>query len=338
MTSSSQDRTSALRIGLLGASRIAVEAVIAPAAELGHRVVAVAARDRDRAEAYATEHHIERVLDSYQDVIDDPEVDVVYNGLTNSLHGPWNRAAAAAGKAVFSEKPFARNGAEAREVAAEIDAAGVPVLEAFHFYFHPSFVRSMELIATGAIGRLSRIDIDMSMPTPPATDARWSYDLAGGAMMDLGCYALHLFRTVGDRLGIGSTLAVTQASCEVYDDDDRVDSSASFEVAYPDGVVGAADVSMVGDGFHFTVTYTGDRGTLHVHDFPGPHRDDRLTLTAADGSQTVEHAGTRPTYAYQLEALADSLRGGTRVGGTADSVGTMALIDDVYRAAGLPPR
>ena len=87
-----------VRIGLLGASRIAESAVIGPAAELGHRVVAVAARDRSRAAVFAEKYAVERVLDGYQAVIDDAEVDVVYNPLANSQHAPWNLAAIAAGK------------------------------------------------------------------------------------------------------------------------------------------------------------------------------------------------------------------------------------------------
>ena len=103
-----------LRIGVLGASRIAEAAIVGPAAELGHRLVAVAARDRSRAEVFADKYGVERVLDGYQAVIDDPEVDVVYNPLANSLHAPWNLAAIAAGKPVLSEKPFARDQSEAR--------------------------------------------------------------------------------------------------------------------------------------------------------------------------------------------------------------------------------
>ena len=126
-----------LRIGVLGASRIAESAIVGPAAELGHRLVAVAARDPSRAELFAEKYGVERVVDGYQDVIDDPEVDVVYNPLANSLHAPWNLAAIAAGKPVLSEKPFARDQSEARTVAEAADAAGVTVLEGFHYFFHP---------------------------------------------------------------------------------------------------------------------------------------------------------------------------------------------------------
>ena len=98
--------TAPLRIGILGAARIADEGIVAPARTLGHEVVAVAARDRTRAEAFAAERGIARVHDTYADVIADPDVDLVYNALVNSLHARWNIAALQAGKHVLSEKPL----------------------------------------------------------------------------------------------------------------------------------------------------------------------------------------------------------------------------------------
>jgi predicted dehydrogenase len=94
-----------LRIGVLGAARIAGLAIVGPARTTSDRLVAVAARDRRRAEAFAASHGVERVLDGYADVVADPEVEVVYNPLANGLHGPWNLAAIAAGKHVLTESP-----------------------------------------------------------------------------------------------------------------------------------------------------------------------------------------------------------------------------------------
>jgi predicted dehydrogenase len=190
-----------VRIGLLGASRIAESAVIGPAAELGHRVVAVAARDRSRAAVFAEKYAVERVLDGYQAVIDDAEVDVVYNPLANSQHAPWNLAAIAAGKPVPSEKPFARDQSEAQRVADAADAAGITVLEGFHYFFHPVTQRAFELTANGTLGTITHVEVRMAMPTPGDDDPRWSLELAGGALMDLGCYGLHVMRSLG-RLGV----------------------------------------------------------------------------------------------------------------------------------------
>src|SRR4051812_15910021 len=102
-----------LRIGVLGAARISDVSLLGPARELGVRLVAVATRDRARSGAYAERHGIERVHDSYEQVIADPEVEAIYNPLPNSAHAPWNLAAIAAGKHVLTEKPAASNGVEA---------------------------------------------------------------------------------------------------------------------------------------------------------------------------------------------------------------------------------
>src|SRR4051794_10876363 len=186
-----------LRIGILGASRIAEHAIVGPAHELGHRLVVVAARAPQRATSFAAKFGVERVAGSYQDVIDDPEVDVVYNPLANSLHGPWNLAAIAAGKPVLSEKPFARDQTEARMVADAATAAGVPVLEGFHYYFHPVTARAFALAADGTLGTVTHVEVRMAMPAPADDDPRWSFDMAGGALMDLGCYGLHVMRSLG---------------------------------------------------------------------------------------------------------------------------------------------
>lgn len=112
-----------LRIGILGASRIAEKAIVGPAEDLGHRLVAVAARDRRRAEAFA-EKYGSNAYWTDRDVVEDPDVDMVYNPLANGLHAPWNLAAIAAGKPVLSEKPFARNESEAATVAQAARDAG----------------------------------------------------------------------------------------------------------------------------------------------------------------------------------------------------------------------
>jgi predicted dehydrogenase len=108
--------TEPLRIGILGAAQIADEGIIAPARTLGHELVAVAARDRTRAEAFAADHGIAKVHDTYAGVIADPDVDLVCNALVNSLHTQWNIAALQAGKHVLSEKPLTSNAGQARAV------------------------------------------------------------------------------------------------------------------------------------------------------------------------------------------------------------------------------
>ena len=141
-----------LRIGVLGAARISELSIIGPAAATGTRLVAVAARDRARAETFAEAHGIERVHESYADVIADPEVEAIYNPLANSLHAPWNKAAILAGKHVLTEKPFASNATEAAEVRDLARGRSLVLFEGFHYLYHPLMQRLMSLLADGELG------------------------------------------------------------------------------------------------------------------------------------------------------------------------------------------
>ncbi|TPG37251.1 Gfo/Idh/MocA family protein [Mycolicibacterium hodleri] len=326
-----------LRVGVLGASRIAESAIVGPAAELGHRLVAVAARDRSRAEAFAEKYGVERVLHNYQEVIDDPAVDVVYNPLANSLHAPWNLAAVAAGKPVLSEKPFARNEVEARRVAEAADAAGVTVLEGFHYFFHPVTQRAFELVADGTLGEITHVEVRMAMPAPADDDPRWSLELAGGALMDLGCYGLHVMRSLG-RLGvpgIEGRPSVTRAHAEQRTP--GVDAWCDVQLGFPGGATGLSANSMVADHRSFTIRIVGTAGDLLVHDFIGPSGNDRLTINTPAGT-VEEHLGTRASYTYQLEAFAAHVQHGAPLPfGVADAVANMAFVDNAYRAAGMQP-
>ena len=185
-----------IRIGVLGAARIADLAIVRPARVTGHHPVAVATRDRRRAEDFAHRHGVERALGTYADVLADTDVEAIYNPLANALHGPWNLAAIQAGKHVLSEKPFAGNADEARVVRDAAAAAQVTMMEGFHYLYHPVTRRLHELLDSGELGELRAAEIEMFMPAPDDRDPRWSYELAGGALMDIGCYSLHAHRAL----------------------------------------------------------------------------------------------------------------------------------------------
>jgi predicted dehydrogenase len=325
-----------LRIGVLGAARIAEEALIAPARATGHRVVAVAARDRDRAQAFAERHGVERVLDSYTDLVADAEVEVVYNPLANGLHASWNLAAVRAGKHVLSEKPFASTGDEAAIVRDAAVAAGVTALEAFHYLHHPVAQRLMQLLDTGELGELRAVEVDMVMPAPADSDPRWSAELAGGALMDVGCYALHLARALG-RFAGGEPRLVT-ASADEAAAHPGVDERLTAELAYPSGATARAHCSMVTDHVQFSARVIGSAGEAFAANFVKPQYDDTLTVTVG-GAERVEHPGTRPSYDFQLDALAAHLRDGAALPfDVDDAVVQMQLVDACYLAAGLPLR
>ncbi len=325
-----------LRIGVLGAARIAEEAMINPARATGHRVVAVAARDRDRAEMFAARHGVERVLDSYADLVSDPEVEVVYNPLANALHAPWNLAAIRAGKHALSEKPFASDAAEAALVRDAARASQVTVLEAFHYLYHPVARRLIGLLDSGELGELTAVEIDMVMPEPRDNDPRWQFDLAGGAVMDVGCYALHFSRMLG-RLAGGEPSLVT-ARADERAGHPGVDERLTAELAYPSGATARAHCDMAADVVQFSARVVGTRGTAYAANFVKPPVDDRVIVTTEAG-EIVEHLGSRPSYDFQLDAFAAHLRDGAPLPfDVDDAVTQMRLVDACYVAAGLPLR
>jgi predicted dehydrogenase len=325
-----------LRVGILGAARIAELAIVKPAHATGTRLVTVAARDRRRAEAFAAEHGVERTTDSYGDVLADPEVEVVYNPLPNAFHGPWNLAAVAAAKHVLSEKPFASTADEAIEVRVAAQDAGVTVVEGFHYLFHPVMQRLFTLLDSGELGELQRVDALIAMPKPDEGDPRWSFDLAGGALMDLGCYGLHAQRHLGR--WAGGEPELVDARAKERTGAPGVDERLEADLRFPSGATGSVRCSMAHPRFEMTLRVVGSRGEAAVMDFVQPHKDDRVVVRTEDG-ETTEHLGTRSSYIFQLEAFIRALRGGAPMPtGPDDAVPTAQLIDRCYRAAGLPLR
>ena len=187
-----------VRIGILGAARIAPGGMIKPARNNDEAEVrAVAARDRSRAEAFASKHGIPTVHDSYAALLADPEIDAIYNPLPNGLHAEWTIAALEAGKHVLCEKPFTANATEAEAVAAVAARTGLVVMEAFHYRYHPLAQRMREIVESGELGTIRRVETALCFPLPKFSDIRYQYDLAGGATMDVGSYTVHLARLLG---------------------------------------------------------------------------------------------------------------------------------------------
>jgi predicted dehydrogenase len=325
-----------LRIGVLGAARIAELSMVKPAAATGHRLVAVAARDPMRAAAFAERHGVERVHASYEDVLADPEVEAVYNPLANALHAPWNLRALDAGKHVLSEKPSAGNAQEAAMVRDAAQAAGRVFMEGFHFPYHPLFQRALSLLDEGAIGEVRQVEAFLGMPAPDPTDPRWSFELAGGSTMDLGCYSLSALALLAHHLG-GPPMIVSGRADERAGSP-GVDERLTVDVEFASGATGTAGSDMDATGWDFHLTVTGTDGEIHLPDFPRPHEDDSLELRRG-GHRRVERLGSRSSYTYQLEAFAAAIRHGSPVATDADfAVTVMELIDAAYAASGLPRR
>jgi predicted dehydrogenase len=322
-----------LRIGVLGAARIAPSALIKPAKDNVDVVVtAVAARDGSRARAFAAKHGIAHVHESYEALLADPDIDAVYNPLPNGLHGKWTRAALDAGKHVLCEKPLTANADEAREIADLAATSDRVVMEAFHYRYHPMALRTEQIIASGVIGKLQRVEAALCFPLPKFSDIRYNYPLAGGALMDAGCYAVHMVRTFG-----GSTPEVVSAQAKLRDS--QIDRAMTAELRFAAGHSGRIRCSMWSVRLlEISARVVGDRGELKLFNPVTPQFVNRLSIRSPEGRR-VERFPHRPSYAYQLDAFAAAVLRGEPVKTTPeDAVENMTVIDGIYRAAGLPLR
>ena len=324
-----------MRIGVLGAARITPAALMRPAKVVdGVEVAAVAARDRHRAEAFALKFGVPTVHDSYADLVSDPSLDAVYVPLPNGLHAQWTLAALKAGKHVLCEKPFTSNAAQAREVAQAADGTGLVVMEAFHYRYHPLARRMEDVAHGGELGRIRHVETAMCFPLPRFSDIRYNYDLAGGALMDAGCYAVHCLRLLapGDP-------TVTAARALRLARDPRIDRAMIADFTFLGGATGRIHTSMWSSTLlRIRARVAGERGTMTVQNFAVPQLPSRFVVTV-DGRRRRETFDGEPTYVHQLRAFVAAVAGRpTNLTPPADSVATMSLIDNIYTAAGLPLR
>ncbi|MGY4711355.1 Gfo/Idh/MocA family protein [Mycolicibacterium sp. CBM1] len=327
------DSAGRLRIGILGASSFAPTTIINPARD-NHDVVvaAVGARDPASAAEFAAKYDIAKAHGSYQAVLDDPDVDAIYVLVPTSMHGRWTKAALAAGKHVLVEKPFTANAAEAREVADMAAGSDRVVMEAIQFRHHPLTRRVEQIIASGELGTLRRVDVTLCVLLPRFKANCYNYALGGGAMMDAGSYVTNMARTFG-----GSTPEVVSAQVKLQKP--KVDRAMKADLRYANGHSGRLRCALwSGNLFRASARVIGDDGELRWLSPATPNLLPLLRVRSANGKRT-ERFSRRPTYSFQLDAFAGSvLRGEPVRTSPQDAVENMSVIDAVYRAAGLPVR
>ena len=322
-----------VRWGVLGCAAIATEKVI-PAMQRSERceVVAIASRDRGRAAETAEQLGIPHHHGSYDDLLADPEVEAVYNPLPNHLHAEWTLRAAAAGKHVLCEKPLALTAAEAAEMVEGCRAAGVLLMEAFMYRLHPMWLRVRELVTTGAIGELDAIQIFFSYRNVDPANIRNIADFGGGALMDIGCYAINVSRWMFDSEPTDVTAAVRR------------------DPTFGTDVLTSAVLDFGGRHATFTcstqiesdqrVHLIGTDGRLLVEipfNIP-PDRPTRIVHAAggdppvAPGIDVIEIPTADP-YGAQCDAFSAAVRDGSEVPiPPEDAVANMAVIDRILAA------
>ena len=325
-----------IRIGILGAARIAPRGIITPANEtLGAEVVAVAARDLDRARTFAAQHSIPMAFGSYAELMVRDDVDLVYCALPPSAHLEWCVAALESGKHVLVEKPFANNAQDAAQMVAAARAAGKHLIEGFHYRFHPLFDRALGMLRAGAIGRIRHIEavFNADLPDTPG-ELRYIEALGGGALMDLGCYCMHWIRTVA---GEEPTVTRARARCGTP----GVDLDIEADMAFVSGPTARLKCSMQPpDGLLYRrLRVQGDAGVLEIENPVSPHSGATLSIDGPNAPMPQIVSGGDTTFHYQLRHVMEVIEGRAEpLTGGDDAIGNMRAIDAIYRASGLRPR
>jgi len=320
-----------IRIGVLGAAKVAEYALIPPVADNDGAIIsAVASRSVERAQAYAKKHSIPTISDDYQALVEREDIDLIYNALPPSEHAAMTIAALRAGKPVLCEKPFAMNANEARQMVSVAQETGLPLIEAFHYRFHPAFSFILDEVRKGTIGTVQSISGRLTGPLPNIDgEVRYIPELGGGALMDLGCYPVHLLRTL-----MGAEPTVTEAQAVMSKT--GVDLSFEGHLRFPCGARGKVVCSMALDAkLEARLEIVGDAGQIDFINPLAPHMGHKITITTEE-EKHYKVAKDKTTYACQLEHVLDVLAGTAQpLTGGGDAIANMTVIDNLYAAAGV---
>ncbi|KAK9320513.1 hypothetical protein V1517DRAFT_329206 [Lipomyces orientalis] len=344
-----------LKLGILSAAAIAPRAVINPAKLMPEKVqiYSVAARDPARAKEFAKKYGIPHAHDSYEDLIADPEVEAVYIPLPNGLHYEWTLKCIELGKPVLLEKPATSNAAQAEKLFEIAKEQEVLIVEAFHWWFHPAAKLVKEIVRNKEeFGEVEKFEGSLCVSHFfKDDDIRFDFALAGGSLMDMGCYPISWMRYyLGE-----NPVAAKSLELEVYPKDAKIDGFASVEYSFASSEKKKAIVhcglrtplsTLWRIGFIPKMIITSSKKDL-VYTMPlWPHVYHNISVRdistgkVENQSCFVEGKETWSTYAFQLEAFADSVKGGKTVPlfSSEDSVENMKAVDMAYEAVGLPLR
>jgi predicted dehydrogenase len=322
-----------LRWGVLGVSNFAMRKVI-PAVrgcEFG-TIAAIASRDLDKAKTAAKEMGIETAHGSYEDLLADSSIDVIYNPLPNHMHVPWSVRAADAGKHVLCEKPVALSPTELRELIVARDRNRVQIGEAFMIRYHPQWLRVLELVRGGAIGDLRAVSTAFSYFNRKAENVRNNPSFGGGGLFDIGCYAIHVSRWL-----FGAE-PVTVSGVLQNDPDFQVDRLASAVMEFPCGhAVFVCSTQMVP---YQRVQIFGTTGRIEVEIPFNAVPGEQMRLRLDDGSD-VKGSGVREElvagcdqYTLEVDGFSQAVLGQIPLAcSLEDSFGNAAAIEAVFASA-----
>lgn len=321
--------TEPIRWGIIGPGRIAEQVVRDFAVVDGARVVAVASRSLPRAQDFADRHGLVRAYGAYGQILDDPEVDVLYVATPHSHHAAVARAALQAGKALLVEKAFAATSAGATGVVELARARGTFVMEAMWTRFQPAVVALRGLVADGAIGQVRSVQADLGVQRAfDPEDRLFALELGGGALLDLGVYVVSFAQML---LGTPDTVAAVGSRFPT-----GVDAEAGLLLGYADGRSAALTTSLR-HPLPGQARVHGTEGWIDV--LPRFHHPQTIVLHRGDREPEVM---TRPQlgggYAHELIEVTECLRAGrteSAVMPLADTLAVQAVLQDAAEQLGV---
>jgi predicted dehydrogenase len=322
-----------VRWGIISSAKIGTAKVI-PAMQRGEwsEVVAIASRDVENARRAAAKLGIQKAYGSYEDLLADPDVEAIYNSLPNHMHVPWSIRAAEAGKHVLCEKPLALTVAECRTLIDARNRTGVKIGEAFMVRTHPQWLRMREIVRSGEIGDVRAVMATFSFFNRDPKNIRNVPELGGGALMDIGCYAIQFSRFVYGQEPVRVVGLIER------DPDMGIDRLSSAALDFPAGqAVFTCCMQMVP---YQRAHVFGARGRIEV-EIPfnaPPDRPCRLWVdSGADlfgGGRRTEEFPTCNQYTIQGDLFSKAVReGGDVPTPLEDSIRNMAVIEALYRSA-----
>jgi xylose dehydrogenase (NAD/NADP) len=312
-----------VRFGFLSTARINRMLLAAAEKSEAVEVLAVASRERERAEAYAAEHEIDRAYGSYEELLADADIEAVYVSLPNSLHVEWSIKALEAGKHVLCEKPLTRHAAEAEAAFDAAESAGLVLMEAFMWRHSPQTAKLVQLAEGGVIGNLRLVRATFSFPVEGRRNIRLDPELGGGALMDVGTYCVSAARLLGGE--------PERVYGEHVIGDTGVDLLFTGTLRFPRGVIAQVD-----SGLELprrdALEVVGDEGSLVIPD-PWLARRLVLHLRREESREEIALPPADP-YRLELENMSAAIRGEAEpLLGRADAVGQARALEALYRSA-----
>lgn len=314
-----------LKWGILGTAEISETVIPALGESRGSTVTAVASRDEARAEAWAKRFGIPRAFGTYEDLLRSGTIDAVYLPLPNSLHAEWTVRSLEAGLPVLCEKPLAVNAAEARVVAEVSRQTGLPVMEGFMYRFHPLYRRLTDIIAQGTIGKVSTIDAVFTFLLDDPGSIVASPGLAGGALLDVGCYPVSAARLLTGEEPV---------RVSAFERRDGVDRVMTGHLDFPGGVLARFETSIASAERH-RLEVAGTLASLLVEDpwVPGTG-DVSIRIQQRDQEDEVVKVEGAHIWRLQFEHFAEVVRGSERPQWPLeDAVSNLCVLDALASSA-----